>query len=91
MNTVRLFPVAIASLGQDEGVAAQLGEKAEEVRARVRAPRKMQLTTRYGVGPRGAFSQVMMRGPGTSALAIEFGTRRTPPLAPLRKALAGGG
>lgn len=46
-----------------------------------------EVTSRAGVGPRGAFAQVIMRGP--RAVAIEFGTRTRPALAPLRRALFG--
>lgn len=72
----------------------ELHEHAKRIAARVRLPSsgpaagKLRLSTRRGRGPNGAFAQVIMRGPG--ALAIEFGTRRSRPLAPLRRALGGG-
>lgn len=48
-------------------------------------PSHLSLSARAGVGPRGAFSQVMMHGPG--ALTWEFGNRSRGPRAPLRRAL----
>lgn len=88
---VRIFQGAIDSLKDDPGVAEQLRKTAQKVKGRVRAPRRMRVFTRAGVGPRGAFAQVVMEDaddpPG--AVAVEFGTKDTPPLAPLRKALGG--
>lgn len=89
MNQVRTFPSEIAKLKQEFSVAEGLGREAEVVRGRVRAPAKMEVFTRFGIGPRGAFSQVIMRGDG--ALAVEFGTRRSRAVAPLRRALGGSG
>lgn len=65
----------------------ELGRAADRIAARVHLPSraKLSLSTKRGMGPRGAFSQVIMRGSG--ALAIEFGTRRRRAVAPLRRAL----
>jgi hypothetical protein len=80
-------PNAIRRLAYEKSIVGSLAEEAAKVRARVRTPRRAQLAleTRAGVGPKGAFAQVVMRGRG--ALAIEFGSRNNPPFAPLRKAL----
>lgn len=88
MTKVNLFSEAIMKLGEDENVVKALGLEAEKVRSRVKAPRGMTLRTRSGRGRRGAFSQVIMRGQG--ALAVEYGSRKNPPYAPLRRALKGG-
>jgi hypothetical protein len=70
-----------------------LSDAAVRIAGRVRLPSsgpaagKLHLSTKRGRGPNGAFAQVIMRGPG--ALAVEFGTRRSRPLAPLRRALGG--
>lgn len=70
-----------------EATAAALRVVAEKVRKRVRAPKEFKISDRAGVGPRGAFSQVMMDGHG--AVAVEFGTRSHAAKAPLRSALRG--
>jgi hypothetical protein len=88
-GTVKFNATADATLN-----ALSVGELrtgARKIAQRVRLPRRakgLKVSTRAGIGPRGGFSQVIMRGPG--ALAIEFGTRRRRPVAPLRKALRGG-
>lgn len=87
---VHILEAGIRELGGKQDIAGQLDEAAEELKARVRIPRRhnrLKLSTRHGVGPRGAFAQVIMRGSG--ALAVEFGTRRSAPVAPLRRALGG--
>lgn len=84
---IRFIPGAEKLLMSDRDVARDLREKAEKVRRKVRAHPRFDLSVRAGVGPRGAFSQVIMRGPG--ALTEEFGSRRVPPRAPLRSALRG--
>lgn len=66
-------------------VAEMLGGVADGVAQGVNAPSTVEVSTRHGVGRRGAFAQVVMTGSG--ALAIEFGSRHNPPLAPLRNAL----
>ncbi|MGE0133761.1 MAG: hypothetical protein AB7L91_06290 [Dehalococcoidia bacterium] len=60
---------------------------AEEIAARVDEPSHLTVRARAGVSRRGAFAQVIMRGPG--ALTIEFGNRSRPPKAPLRRAIGG--
>src|SRR5690606_30458114 len=79
----------IEELEASPEVAETLLEAAERVKGRVRAPSHLRLFTRAGVGPRGAYSQVRMFG--RAAVAIEFGSKRAAPLAPLRRALRGGG
>lgn len=70
---------------ESQASAAALRAVAEKVSKRVRAPKEFKISTRAGVGPRGAFSQVMMDGPG--AVAVEFGTHTHAAKAPLRSAL----
>lgn len=88
-TTIRFFRNADETLNRLS--VGELRKDAREVAARVRLPTRrrkdLTLSTKAGMGPRGAFSQVIMRGPG--ALAIEFGTRRTRAFAPLRRALRG--
>lgn len=84
----RMIPGALERLVQDASIADQLGEEAERLRRKVRAPSRMTLTTRSGVGRKGAFAQVVMRGPG--AIAAEFGSRNNAPGAHLRSVLRGG-
>lgn len=89
MTTVRVFEPSVRALLKDPGVGALLRAKAEGVEARVRPPSGLTTGVRGGVGPRGAFAQVQMLGP--NAIAIEFGSRRTAPRAPLRSALRASG
>jgi len=84
----RMIPGALEQLTRDARVADQLGDEAERLRRKVRAPSRMTLTTRSGVGRKGAFAQVVMRGPG--AVAAEFGSRNNAPGAHLRSVLRGG-
>lgn len=74
-------------LRKDGGVGHAMRQVAAQVRDRVNAPSNQAVSIRAGVGRRGAFSQVIMRGPG--ALTIEFGSRTRKALAPLRNALRG--
>lgn len=71
-------------------IADALGEHAEQIASRVRPPRSAPLETFAfsGVSDRGPYAQAGMRGPG--AVAIEFGTRTSPPQASVRRALGGG-
>lgn len=85
---VRIIQEGINELAKSQGVAEQLGDEASKVASRVRAPEGMTITTRHGVGRRGAFAQVSMTGPW--AIAVEFGSRRAPPQSPLRNAMRGG-
>lgn len=82
-----MLPGALERLERQLDVAIQLLESAEQVRRRVRAPSRLTLSTRSGVGPQGAFAQVTMRGP--AAIAAEYGSRNNPPGAHLRSALRG--
>jgi hypothetical protein len=69
-----------------------LEKVANEIAGRVQAPSKFRIWVKRGVahsGRRQAFAQVIMEGSG--ALAVEFGTKKTRPIAPLRKALRGKG
>jgi len=84
---IRMIPGALERLERQIDVAIQLLERAEQVRQRVQAPSRMELSTRSGVGPQGAFAQVTMHGPG--AIAAEYGSRNNPPGAHLRSALRG--
>jgi len=85
---VQVDPIAVERLHEDESVAALLHGVAQSVEGRVRAPSRMAITTRAGVGRRGAYAQVRMTGPG--AIVEEFGSRTRAPSAPLRNALRGG-
>jgi hypothetical protein len=76
----------IRKLGREPGVVKNLDANAQDVRRRVLVPRHLTLSTRAGIGPRDAFSQVIMRGPG--AIAYEFGGRTISARAPLRRAIA---
>jgi hypothetical protein len=88
MGDVRVFGRAVDEVanGVDvqaflEGVAGRVVDAAQGQRG----TSKLRFRTRSGEGPRGAFAQAIMYGEG--AVAIEFGTRRTPPLSPLRSAM----
>lgn len=88
--SVQVHRDAIEQLKFLPEVAEALGAEASKIAPRVRIHGKnVTVFSRHGVGRRGAFAQVIMRGSG--AKAIEFGSRNNPPLAPLRKALSGGG
>lgn len=82
---IRTNRSGIEDLIQSDEVAGELGLIAKRFSQKVRAPSSQTVGIRAGVGPQGAFSQVIMRGPG--AIAIEFGSRNNAPMAPLRKAL----
>jgi hypothetical protein len=79
---------AVKALEQQSDVARALGEVAKERAKRVSAPSRFSVSTRAGVGPKGAFAQVIMRGGG--AIGWEFGSIRNPPMSPLRTAVFGG-
>ena len=68
-------------------IADALQGHAERIRDRIRPPASADLVTyaRSGVGPQGPFAQAGMRGPG--AVAIEFGSRQSPPQASVRRAI----
>jgi len=83
----RMIPGALDELARDVRIAEQLLDRAEHVQRRIRAPSRMTLSTRSGVGRKGAFAQVTMRGPG--AIAAEYGSRNNAPGAHLRSALRG--
>lgn len=84
---IRIFQPGIDALRNDRGVAEELRKVANAKASRVQAPSRMTISTRAGIGPQGAFSQVMMHGAGAGA--VEFGTRSRAPLAPLRRAVFG--
>lgn len=88
MTKVNLFEAEIKALGEDKDVINLLGQEAEKVKGRVRAPKHLVVYTRKGKSRRGAFAQIVMKGQG--ALAIEYGSRKNPPYAPLRRAMGGG-
>jgi hypothetical protein len=81
------LPNGIHELERDPGIAAGMGLAAGQLRSRISTHGATTLSTRQGVGPRGAFGQVVMTGEG--AIPIEFGSRIAAPLAPLRRALGG--
>ena len=89
MATVRMSRAGLEALKKSPAIADKLGVEADKVKARVKAPSKFEIISRRGIASGGkygeAYSQVIMRGRG--AIAVEFGTRKTPALAPLRKAL----
>ena len=71
-------------------IAEALHEHATRIAGRIRPPASSDLETFAfsGVSERGPYAQAGMRGPG--AVAIEFGTRTSPPQASVRRALGGG-
>lgn len=85
MARVTMKKAALKELFESREVVGGLREKAEQMAGRVQAPSHLDVSTRAGVGPRGAFSQVIMSGPG--ALTWEYGNRSRAPRAPLRAAL----
>ena len=70
-------------------IAAALHEHANRIAGRIRPPASADLTTFAfsGVSEQGPYAQAGMRGPG--AVAIEFGTRTSPPQASVRRAVGG--
>jgi hypothetical protein len=87
MIRIQMHHDADAKIAKDPSVGRELRKVAETVKGRVRAPKDMSLTVHAGVSRRGAFSQVIMRGP--NAVFVEFGSRTRRALAPLRNALRG--
>lgn len=86
MNEIRLNAAGIETLTNSREMVNELGRIAEDLAGTVNAPADMTIATRKGHSRRGAFAQVQMLGDG--AVAVEFGSRNNPPLAPLRSALA---
>lgn len=84
---VNMLPNFEVLMRRDPAVGRGLRVVAEKVARKVRAPARFEITTRAGIGPKGAFSQVIMTGDG--ALTEEFGSSSRPPKAPLRSALRG--
>lgn len=86
---IRLFPNEIAKLKDEQAVAKQLHPRALQIlgRARSRAPHWLNatFTTRYGVGPRGAYAQA--RAIGSGAVLAEYGGARSPAHAYMRGAI----
>lgn len=82
----RVVPDYQERMKKDAGTARLLLKVADTAKSRVRAPHDQVISTKSGIGPRGAFAQLIMRGP--RAIFVEFGTRTQKPLAPLRNALA---
>lgn len=85
---LRFFPGALDDVLNGEGVQAELERHADAVVEAAQGSHgtsRMRFRTRKGRGRRGAFAQAIMSGDG--AIAVEFGTSRTPPLSPLRSAL----
>lgn len=77
----------LAEIERADATAAALEAVAEDVRRRVRAAPRFTVSTTSGVGPQGAYGQVVMRGP--DAVLEEFGGRSRAARAPLRSALRG--
>ena len=83
---VRYLPGADKKLSNDPGSARLLRAVADRIKGRVKVPKGYEVTTQSHVSRRGAFAQIVMRGP--RAIFIEFGTKNDhSPLAPLRKAV----
>lgn len=78
-----------ALLKKDPGTGRLLRQVAEKVEARVKVPSGYTTTVKAGVGRHGAFSQVILHGP--RAIFLEFGTKTTKALAPIRAAVFGKG
>lgn len=88
MTRVRIFGNAVSEVCNSRGVWLELEKQAEHIKGRTTGvPHTMRLWIKRGKGPKGAFAQLIMEGPG--AIAIEYGTRTRAPKAPLRKALRG--
>lgn len=85
ISQVRMIPGGVEALATEAQTWQQLESVANEVAGRVRAPSRMRVWVKRGIGPRGAFAQVIMEGPG--ALTEEFGSSTRAPKAPLRTAL----
>ena len=84
---VKFFPDAVRELQHDKSSALALRGVAQAFAKRVRPPKDQRISTRAGVGTKGAFSQVQMSGP--RAIFIEFGTLKQRALSPLRSAIFG--
>lgn len=88
MARVTVFEGAVEALSREASTHRALRAEAEKIAQRVVAPSRLRVWVKAGDGPRGAFAQVIMEGPG--ALTEEFGSRSRPAKAPLRRALRGG-
>ena len=82
---VNVDQAAIARLARSDAVADMLGKKAAIAAVGVDEPSSMTKYTRSGVGPQGAYSQIVVRGSG--AVAWEWGSVNNPPAGQLRAAL----
>lgn len=85
MARVKLLQGGLEALASSAQTHQELRALAEEIAQGVDVPDHLWLTVKAGNGPRGPFSQVIMRGPG--ALTEEFGSRTRRPNAPLRRRL----
>jgi len=85
--TINMNANADKELLKSQGIARLLRDVADRVRKKVVVRKGLTLSERAGVGPHGAFSQVILTGSG--ALTEEFGTKTRPAKAPLRSALRG--
>jgi hypothetical protein len=88
MARVTVFDNQVEALARGAASHGALRTVAEGIASRVSAPGHLRVWVKAGDGPQGAFSQVIMEGPG--ALTEEFGNRTRPAKAPLRRALRGG-
>jgi hypothetical protein len=86
--TVRIDEAKVRELLNGKGVVWGLAEEARRIQRSVSPPAGLETDHRAGVGPRGPFSQAIVRGRG--AVAWEYGGRNTPPAGQLRAALRRG-
>jgi hypothetical protein len=82
---VRVFNDEVAKIAEDPKVADHLAAKLRAVQGGVNPPSGMTSRVRRGVGPRGAFAQLIVRGDG--AVAWEWGSVNNSPAGQLRAAL----
>lgn len=87
IRRVRFFSNGEDLLLKAKAVGGILRATAQGFAGKVTAPSGQAISAKGGIGPRGAFGQVIMRGPG--AVDVEFGSQRRPAQAPLRSAILG--
>lgn len=83
-----MLPAGLEEFEKEPQTIEIVADQAGNVRAAVHGlPSHLRLYTRSGYGPRGAFAQVIIAGPGAGAW--EFGTRTRRAHGSLRNALRG--
>jgi len=94
MSDIRLFSDHEQTLMGLPGVVPMLLDQAQDIESRIvipasESPERVQTFSHAseGITARTPYGQAGMRGP--AALAIEFGSRRNPPYAPVRRAAHG--